>query len=143
MGFSLQLAVGIVAALLVSALIISLDLAEQPAVLAAAVLLGCCAAPLAGALANRRGRSVSFPADTPAKRERGDDSREEGEIKWFNVSKGFGFIRRDSGEEIFVHFRSIRGPNRDRRQLRDGQRVSFVVADSEKGPQAEEVETLD
>ena len=42
-----------------------------------------------------------------------------------------------------MHFRSIRGPNRDRRQLRDGQRVSFVVADSEKGPQAEDVETLD
>ena len=70
------------------------------------------------------------------------DSRETGEVKWFNVSKGFGFIRRENGEEIFVHFRSLRGPNQDRRQLREGQKVSFVVGQSEKGPQAEQVETL-
>lgn len=67
--------------------------------------------------------------------------REEGEVKWFNVSKGFGFISRESGEEIFVHFRSILGEGR--RSLRDGQRVSFVVADSDKGLQAEEVEAID
>ncbi|MGB1140775.1 MAG: cold-shock protein [Halioglobus sp.] len=63
--------------------------------------------------------------------------RETGQVKWFNVSKGFGFIIKDDGEEIFVHFRSIRGEGR--RSLRDGQRVSFVVTDSEKGPQAEDV----
>ncbi|MEP0202153.1 MAG: cold-shock protein [Halioglobus sp.] len=62
-------------------------------------------------------------------------------MKWFNVSKGFGFITLDNDEEIFVHFRSIRGEGR--RSLRDGQRVSFVVADSDKGPQAEDVEALD
>ncbi|MEH6583548.1 MAG: cold-shock protein [Halioglobus sp.] len=62
-------------------------------------------------------------------------------MKWFNVSKGFGFITRDNGEEIFVHFRSIRGEGR--RSLRDGQRVSFVVADSDKGLQAEEVDPVD
>jgi len=67
--------------------------------------------------------------------------REEGEVKWFNVSKGFGFISRENGEEIFVHFRSILGEGR--RSLRDGQRVSFVVADSDKGLQAEEVEAVD
>lgn len=67
--------------------------------------------------------------------------REEGQVKWFNVSKGFGFISRDTGEEIFVHFRSIRGEGR--RSLRDGQKVSFVVADSDKGLQAEEVDALD
>ena len=66
--------------------------------------------------------------------------REEGTVKWFNVSKGFGFIIRENGEEIFVHFRSIRGPGKGRRALRDGQRVSFTVVQSEKGPQAEEVE---
>lgn len=66
-----------------------------------------------------------------------DPARESGQVKWFNVSKGFGFITKDDGEEIFVHFRSIRGEGR--RSLRDGQRVSFVVADSEKGPQAEDV----
>jgi len=67
--------------------------------------------------------------------------REEGNVKWFNVSKGFGFITLDNDEEIFVHFRSIRGEGR--RSLRDGQRVSFVVAESDKGPQAEDVEALD
>lgn len=66
--------------------------------------------------------------------------REEGEVKWFNVSKGFGFITKDNGDEIFVHFRSIRGEGR--RGLRDGQRVSFVEAQSDKGPQAEDVEGL-
>ena len=66
-----------------------------------------------------------------------DADRETGQVKWFNISKGFGFITREDGEEIFVHFRSIRGEGR--RGLRDGQRVSFVVAQSEKGPQAEDV----
>jgi len=65
-------------------------------------------------------------------------NRETGQVKWFNVTKGFGFIVRDNGEEIFVHFRSIRGHGR--RGLKDGQRVSFVVTDSDKGPQAEDVE---
>jgi len=66
-----------------------------------------------------------------------DGIRERGTVKWFNSSKGFGFIVRENGEEIFVHFRSIRGEGR--RGLRDGQGVSFVVADSNKGPQAEDV----
>ena len=69
-----------------------------------------------------------------------DGPREQGKVKWFNVSKGFGFIVKDDGEEIFVHFRSIRGEGR--RSLRDGQPVSFVVAQSDKGPQAEDVEAL-
>jgi len=79
----------------------------------------------------------------PAKKEApsaNSADREEGEVKWFNVTKGFGFITRDNGEEIFVHFRSIRGEGR--RSLRDGQRVSYVVSDSDKGPQAEDVEGL-
>jgi CspA family cold shock protein len=66
--------------------------------------------------------------------------REQGQVKWFNVSKGFGFITKDDGEEIFVHFRSIRGEGR--RSLRDGQRVTFLVAETDKGPQAEDVEPL-
>ena len=66
--------------------------------------------------------------------------REEGQVKWFNVSKGFGFITKDNGEEIFVHFRSIRGEGR--RGLREGQRVSFVESHTDKGPQAEDVEGL-
>jgi len=67
----------------------------------------------------------------------GDALREHGTVKWFNVTKGFGFIVKDDGEEIFVHFRSIRGEGR--RSLRDGQSVNFIVAQSDKGPQAEDV----
>ena len=66
--------------------------------------------------------------------------REQGTVKWFNSAKGFGFITRDDGEEIFVHFRSIRGEGR--RSLQDGQRVAFHTASSNKGPQAEDVEIL-
>jgi len=65
------------------------------------------------------------------------DTREEGIVKWFNVSKGFGFITRDSGEDVFVHFRSIRG--RGHRSLQEGQRVKFGVVESTKGLQAEDV----
>lgn len=67
--------------------------------------------------------------------------REQGTVKWFNRNKGFGFITRDNGEEIFVHFRAIRGEGR--RSLSDGQRVAFHTASSKKGPQAEDVEILD
>ena len=63
--------------------------------------------------------------------------RDQGTVKWFNVSKGFGFIVKEDGEEIFVHFRSIRGEGR--RSLRDGEAVNFITTDSEKGPQAEDV----
>ena len=72
-----------------------------------------------------------------------DDSgadRGQGNVKWFNVSKGYGFITLDDGDEIFVHFRSIRGEGR--RSLKDGQRVSLRVAQSDKGPQAEDVEAI-
>lgn len=66
--------------------------------------------------------------------------REEGTVKWFNVSKGFGFITRSNDEDIFVHYRSIRGHGR--RRLFDGQVVSFTVVDSEKGLQADDVEII-
>ena len=68
-------------------------------------------------------------------------SRDSGQVKWFNSSKGFGFITRDDGQDVFVHFRSIRGEGR--RFLRDGQRVAFETGQGEKGLQAEDVEVLD
>ncbi|SFC19263.1 cold shock protein (beta-ribbon, CspA family) [Marinospirillum celere] len=69
-----------------------------------------------------------------------DDDREEGVVKWFNVNKGFGFIIRDVGGEVFVHFRSIRGTGH--RTLREGQRVRFAAVEGEKGLQAEDVSVL-
>ncbi|NLY58640.1 MAG: cold-shock protein [Gammaproteobacteria bacterium] len=80
----------------------------------------------------------------PAPRRRSTASegpRESGTVKWFNTSKGFGFISRDQGEDVFVHFRAIRGEGH--RVLEEGQRVEFVVARREKGLQAEDVQPLD
>ncbi len=65
------------------------------------------------------------------------NDRETGTVKWFNTSKGFGFISRDSGDDIFVHFRAIRGEGH--RVLVEGQRVEFTVMDRDKGLQAEDV----
>lgn len=65
------------------------------------------------------------------------DFRESGSVKWFNANKGFGFITRDSGDDVFVHFRSIRGDGH--RVLKDGQRVEFEVTEGDKGLQAEDV----
>ena len=63
--------------------------------------------------------------------------REQGIVKWFNDSKGFGFIQRNSGEDIFVHFRAIQGDGY--RSLQDGQKVEFIVVVGQKGLQAEVV----
>jgi CspA family cold shock protein len=70
----------------------------------------------------------------------GPEGNEEGTVKWFNVKKGFGFIVRDSGDEVFVHFRAIRG--RGRRVLRQGQLVRFNVVEADKGLQADNVSIL-
>lgn len=64
-------------------------------------------------------------------------AREQGTVKWFNDSKGFGFIQRESGEDIFVHFRAIQGEGY--RSLQEGQKVEFIVTEGQKGLQAEEV----
>lgn len=63
--------------------------------------------------------------------------REKGTVKWFNTSKGFGFISRDSGDDVFVHFRAIRGEGH--RVLVEGQRVEFTIMMRDKGLQAEDV----
>lgn len=70
----------------------------------------------------------------------GGGSRVEGSIKWFNGTKGFGFIIGDDGEEVFVHFRSVNGMGK--RDIKPGQRVSYLIADSDRGPQAEDVTPL-
>lgn len=69
-----------------------------------------------------------------------NDSREVGDVKWFDASKGYGFITRENGDDVFVHFRNIRG--RGHRSLNEGQRVRFSVRKSEKGLQAEDVSVV-
>jgi CspA family cold shock protein len=66
--------------------------------------------------------------------------RETGTVKWFNESKGFGFITREGGPDVFVHFRAINGTGF--RTLSEGQKVSFKVVGGQKGPQAEDVTPL-
>ncbi len=66
-----------------------------------------------------------------------------GTVKWFNSEKGFGFIEpEDGGKDLFVHFRQINSNGYDRVSLNDGQKVTFEVAQGEKGPQAENVTGL-
>lgn len=66
--------------------------------------------------------------------------RQTGSVKWFNESKGYGFIERESGDDLFVHFRSINGSGF--RTLKEGQKVEFTVGQGQKGPQAEDVVPL-
>ena len=61
----------------------------------------------------------------------------EGVVKWFNDAKGFGFIERDSGGDVFVHFSAIAGDGF--KTLREGQRVEFEETQGPKGPQASNV----
>lgn len=63
-----------------------------------------------------------------------------GTVKWFNEGKGFGFIQRENGSDLFVHFRSISGSGF--KSLTEGQRVSFTEVSGQKGPQAENVVAL-
>lgn len=66
--------------------------------------------------------------------------RESGTVKWFNSTKGFGFIQRESGQDVFVHFKSINGEGY--KTLKDGQKVEFTVGESEKGLQALDVKVI-
>ena len=66
-----------------------------------------------------------------------DMSTTTGTVKWFNETKGFGFIEREDGPDVFVHFSSIQGDGF--KTLADGQKVEFNVTDGQKGPQAENV----
>jgi len=63
-----------------------------------------------------------------------------GVVKWFNDDKGFGFIERENGDDVFVHFRAINANGR--KTLKDGQKVTFEVTQGPKGPSAENVTPL-
>ena len=66
--------------------------------------------------------------------------RENGTVKWFNAGKGYGFITRDEGEDVFVHYSAIE--EEGFRSLDEGQRVEFTVEQGPKGLQATQVKTL-
>lgn len=68
-------------------------------------------------------------------------SKTTGTVKWFNESKGFGFITQESGPDVFVHFRAITGEGF--KTLQEGQKVEFNIIEGEKGPQAEDVVKID
>jgi CspA family cold shock protein len=67
--------------------------------------------------------------------------KEKGTVKWFNGAKGYGFLERDAGGDIFVHYSAIQAEGF--RSLKEGQRVEFVVGESEKGPQAQDVSIVE
>ena len=64
--------------------------------------------------------------------------RQVGTVKWFNDAKGFGFITPESGEDVFVHFRSIQGNGL--KSLKEGKKVTFKLDKEQKGMQADEVQ---
>lgn len=86
------------------------------------------------------GKSRTTAASSAADSDSDDGDFEEGTVKWFNVRKGYGFITRDQGDDVFVHFRNIEGTGR--RGLNEGERVSFIVTMGDKGEQADEVSPL-
>lgn len=67
-------------------------------------------------------------------------SKITGTVKWFNETKGFGFIEQENGSDVFAHFSAIQGSGF--KTLKEGQKVEFVVTQGKKGPQAEEITPL-
>ncbi|MEJ2089422.1 MAG: cold shock domain-containing protein [Gammaproteobacteria bacterium] len=137
-------------AILLGAVIVELSTRLWPGSAIALLILASLALLFQGYLSLRLAKPVAATTEvappprksrTPERRGGGD--RESGTVKWFNRTKGFGFIVRESGEEIFVHQRSIRSTNgndgKRRPSLKDGQKVTFTVANREKGLQAEDV----
>jgi len=64
-----------------------------------------------------------------------------GTVKWFNESKGFGFLEQEGGQDVFVHFSAITGDGF--RTLAEGQKVQFTITQGQKGPQAENVSVVE
>lgn len=88
----------------------------------------------ANSSANNTDNSSTNRAAKPARGK--SKGREVGSVKWFSGSKGFGFITRENGEEIFVHFRSMQ---KNSKRLSPGLNVEFAVVNGEKGPEASDV----
>lgn len=67
--------------------------------------------------------------------------RQKGYVKWFDDSKGFGFIKPEDGKDVFVHHRAIDGQGR--KSLRENDRVEFNITEGQRGPQAEDVTVVE
>ncbi len=65
--------------------------------------------------------------------------RVTGTVKWFNAAKGYGFIAREGGKDLFVHFSEIQDSGNGYRSLNEGDQVEFTIGESPKGPQATNV----
>lgn len=104
---------------------------------AAAFLLFVVSSVISSMFFSSESSSSSDYDDEQDDSESGPEGKERGTVKWFNVNKGFGFITTEAGDDIFVHFRSIRG--RGRRSLRQGQSVRFDISQGDKGLQADNV----
>ncbi len=64
----------------------------------------------------------------------------EGQVKWFNEKKGYGFIQQDNGQDLFVHYTAIQGDGF--KTLTEGQRVRFEIEETSKGPKAKNVQII-
>jgi cold shock protein len=82
-----------------------------------------------------------MPAHLPPVIQEKAKMREQGKVKWFNNSKGYGFIGRETGPDVFVHYTAIAGDGY--RSLQENQKVEFEVVKGPKGPQAENVQVLE
>jgi CspA family cold shock protein len=133
-NFNKSFTIAVIATLIVGLPVLLTDLQLTSIQWLIAIFLVSLASAMAGApIAKKRGKKPSDENRVFVNKEQ----RESGCVKWFNASKGFGFITRDSGDDIFVHFRSIRGEGH--RVLHDGQRVEFAISEGDKGLQAEDV----
>jgi CspA family cold shock protein len=107
------------------------------------IFIGVSIAAFTSGASTTRARSVaprSSSSNSSSSSSSSNSDAETGSVKWFNVKKGYGFITRDSGDDVFVHYRNIVGDGR--RSIADGPRVQFVVVDGDKGLQADEVEAI-
>lgn len=151
MGIVVKICIALVIAAAATGAAIFLPVPHQPLALFALLATATVASTLLTALPGS-GAATTVPGAPDSKPARGNqlvakpadgasaEGLEEGEVKWFSTKKGFGFIVSDSGDEIFVHYRNIIGDGR--RSLRDGERVSYRITQTDKGPQAEDVRQL-
>ena len=86
------------------------------------------------------GQSDIRTYSTKHRAERRDIAVAEGQVKWFNEKKGYGFIQQDDGQDLFVHYTAIQGEGF--KTLTEGQRVRFEIEETSKGPKAKNVQII-